>query len=114
MRGLGSFDGEHDFLGCRCRCQGPWTIDGRAHQDCISLDRDTPILCPRGFLQQDLGGECLVVFEPYTPPAIVGDRDAVAGGLRELDAVPDDGLEVAPVEVMPDVVGHRLREGRPA
>src|SRR5437879_1516338 len=80
----------------------------------VCLDYEIPILGQRSFLPQDLAGECLVVLEPHTLLAVVGDGDAVARGLRELDAVPDDGIEVAPGEVMADVVGHRLREGRPA
>src|SRR5206468_12349048 len=39
---------------------------------------------------------------------------AVARGLRELDAVPDDGTEVPPVEVTADVVGNGLPKRRPA
>src|SRR2546426_12519645 len=78
-----------------------------------SLDRDTLALAHRGVLLQDFGRERPVVIESHTVPAIVGDRHAVARGLRELDAVPDDGLEVPAVEVSANIHENRLREGRP-
>src|SRR2546427_12414778 len=66
------------------------------------------------FRSQNLHGQGPVIFEADTLPAIVGDGDAVARGLRELDAVPNDGTEVPPVEAMADVAGNRLRKRRPA
>src|SRR3989454_10193851 len=79
-----------------------------------SLDRDTLALAHRGFLLQDFDRERPVVIESHTVPAIVGDRHAVARGLGELDAVPDDGLEVPAVEMTANLIENRLRAGRPA
>src|SRR5436309_15548087 len=51
---LASVQVPDDFLGRHCRCQWPCPIGVRAPRDCVSLDRDAPILRHRGFLLQDL------------------------------------------------------------
>ena len=60
---------------------------------------------------QEFCGERLVVFKSRTPRAVGGDGHTVARGLCKLDAVPDDGIEVAAGEMPANLIDDRLHEG---
>src|SRR5262249_60951526 len=49
-------------------------------------------------LLQDFCGECLIILIASAALGIVSDGHAVAGGLRQLDAVSDDRLKVPAAE----------------
>ena len=84
---------EHDALGCQGGCR--W----------LSIPREG------GFLLQEFCGERLVVFKSRTPRAVGGDGHTVARGLCKLDAIPDDGIEVAAGEMPANLIDDRLHEG---
>src|SRR5947199_8353190 len=93
-----SFDGEHDFLGCRRRRPRLGLVGVRARRDCALLERDEPIVRRPGFLLQNLHGPGLALSAGGTLSALAGDRDAVARGLRVLAAVPYDATDVHTAE----------------
>ena len=88
--------GEHDSVGRHCgRRQLGSALGGRE----------------KGFLLQHLVRKRLIVVEAGGPCRVLGDRQAMTGGLHQFDAVTNHRLEVPVGQVTAHLVQHGLYEG---
>src|ERR1044071_4132400 len=85
------------------------------HRDFLRHQRDVEVADQRGrtrLTALHLRRQRPVIVESHAVPAIPDDRNTMAGRLTELDAVPDDRLEVTPVQLAVKLFDDGLHELR--